>query len=66
MKIFWLATLLSLPAVAQTGKVDFEKQKAEILDRYRALIRIDTSSPPGNETRAVDYLRQALEAGVRA
>jgi acetylornithine deacetylase/succinyl-diaminopimelate desuccinylase-like protein len=62
MKIFWLATLLTLPALSQTGKVDFEKQKAEILDRYRTLIRIDTSSPPGNETKAVDYLRQTLEA----
>ena len=62
LKVFPLALLLAVPALAQTGAVDFAKQKAEILDRYRTLIRLDTSSPPGNETRAVDYLRQALEA----
>jgi len=62
MKIFTLAILLSLPTLAQTGRVDFEKQKAEILERYQTLIRIDTSSPPGNETKAVEYLRKALEA----
>src|SRR4051812_33371548 len=62
MRTLWLAILLSINAIAQTKSVDFDKQKTEILDRFRALIRIDTSSPPGNETRAVEYLRQALEA----
>ena len=62
MKILSLAMLLSFSATAQTGGVDFEKQKAEILDRYQALIRIDTSNPPGNESRAVEYLRKTLEA----
>jgi acetylornithine deacetylase/succinyl-diaminopimelate desuccinylase-like protein len=62
VKIFALAMLLGFDAIAQTGRVDFEKQKAEILDRYQTLIRIDTSSPPGNESRAVEYLRKTLEA----
>src|SRR4051812_14787326 len=61
MRTLWLAILLSINAIAQTKSVDFDKQKTEILDRFRALIRIDTSSPPGNETRAVEYLRKALE-----
>jgi len=60
MKTVSLAILLAVQAFAQTGRVDFEKQKAEILDRYRALIRINTSSPPGNETQAVEYLEKAL------
>ena len=60
MKPVVLSLLLVCTLSAQS--VDFERQKGEILDRYRALIRIDTSSPPGNETKAVDYLRQALEA----
>src|SRR5690242_13011359 len=62
MKTVSLAILLAVQAIAQTGRVDFEKQKAEILDRYRALIRIDTSSPPGNETQAVEYIEKALAA----
>ena len=66
MKIISLAILLSvgsLPiAFAQTNSVDFAKQKAEILDRYRTLLQIDTSNPPGNETKAVEYLKKTLEA----
>jgi acetylornithine deacetylase/succinyl-diaminopimelate desuccinylase-like protein len=65
-KLLFLAAILAGAAAAQTSAaahaVDFEKQKAEILDRYRALIRLDTSSPPGNETRAVEYLKKTLEA----
>src|SRR3954466_6998477 len=62
MRTLSLAILLSINAIAQVKSVDFDKQRTEILDRFRTLIRIDTSSPPGNETRAVEYLRQALEA----
>ncbi len=62
MKTLSLAILLSVPAIARVGSVDFAKQNAEILDRYRALIQIDTSSPPGNETKAVEYLQKALMA----
>ena len=29
---------------------------------YQALVRLDTADPPGNETRAVDYVRRVLEA----
>ena len=29
---------------------------------YQALVRIDTTDPPGNETRVVEYLRGVLEA----
>jgi acetylornithine deacetylase/succinyl-diaminopimelate desuccinylase-like protein len=62
MKTLSLAILLSFSAIAQAGSVDFEKQKTEILDRYQALIRIDTSSPPGNETKAAEYLQKVLAA----
>ena len=50
----------SLPAAAQPS-VDWKQHEAEILRHYRALLQIDTSSPPGNETRAVDYLKQVFE-----
>jgi acetylornithine deacetylase/succinyl-diaminopimelate desuccinylase-like protein len=33
----------------------------EVLDHLRALLRIDTRNPPGNETRAAEYLRDVLE-----
>jgi acetylornithine deacetylase/succinyl-diaminopimelate desuccinylase-like protein len=60
MKLLALTICLAYPTLAQNA--DFQKQKTEILDRYRTLIRLDTSSPPGNETRAVEYLKQVLEA----
>jgi acetylornithine deacetylase/succinyl-diaminopimelate desuccinylase-like protein len=35
--------------------------EAETIQHFQALLRIDTSSPPGNETRAVDYLKQVFD-----
>ena len=43
---------------AQTNAAAIE---AETLQHFQALLRIDTSSPPGNETRAVDYLKQVFD-----
>ena len=54
--------LLSAGALAaQTKSVDWDQQKAEILRHYRALVQLDTSNPPGNETLAVEYLKKILE-----
>jgi len=49
-------------AWGQLPSIDWGGHKAEILDRFRTLVRMDTSSPPGNETIAVEYLKKALEA----
>src|ERR1700687_4352924 len=54
--------LLASSALAQVPAVDWKKQEAEILKHYRSLVQINTSSPPGNETAADDYLRKVLEA----
>ena len=55
--------LLTIPALAQTP--DWKALQPEILQHYRSLIQINTSSPPGNETLAVDYLKKVLEgAGI--
>jgi acetylornithine deacetylase/succinyl-diaminopimelate desuccinylase-like protein len=35
--------------------------EAETLAHYQALVRFDTSSPPGNEIRVVKYLEQVLQ-----
>jgi acetylornithine deacetylase/succinyl-diaminopimelate desuccinylase-like protein len=35
--------------------------EAETIQHLQALLRIDTSSPPGNETLAVDYLKQVFD-----
>ena len=53
-----ILVLLATPLFSQT--VDWSSQKTEILKHYRDLIQIDTRA--GNETKAVDYIRQVLEA----
>jgi acetylornithine deacetylase/succinyl-diaminopimelate desuccinylase-like protein len=58
MKRAWILLILACPGWAQPP-IDWGQQKTEILKRYRELIRIDTRA--GNETKAVEYIRQALE-----
>ena len=45
---------------ARQPRVDWNKLRREILERYRALVQIDTTA--GHETLAVDYLKKVLEA----
>ena len=42
--------------------VDWEQVESESLDHFEALLRIDTTNPPGNETEVAVYLRDALAA----
>jgi len=51
------STAAAMGAQQPTGAA-FE---AETLRHFQALLRIDTSSPPGNETKAVEYLKQVFE-----
>jgi acetylornithine deacetylase/succinyl-diaminopimelate desuccinylase-like protein len=42
--------------------VDWSKLEAETMEHYLSIIRIDTSNPPGDETKAVNYLKPILDA----
>jgi acetylornithine deacetylase/succinyl-diaminopimelate desuccinylase-like protein len=57
-----LAFLFASLAAAQIPAINWKQQEAEILRHHRALIQIDSSNPPGNETRVVEYLKRTLEA----
>jgi len=46
---------------AEKFAVDWNQLQGEIFEHYSNLIRIDTSSPPGNETKAAEYLKKVLE-----
>ena len=46
-------------AQAPAGQAAIE---AETLKHFQALVQLDTSSPPGNEVRAVEYLKKVLDA----
>jgi acetylornithine deacetylase/succinyl-diaminopimelate desuccinylase-like protein len=51
---------LGAQAPAPVKSVDWDKLRPEILQHYRALVQLDTTS--GHETRAVEYLKKVLEA----
>ena len=52
-----LVGLWACCAWPQGPLIDWKAQQAETLARFRALVQIDSSSPPGNETKVVDYLK---------
>src|SRR5665213_3180217 len=59
--LFVLALLASALSVgAQTP--DWSKINDEALRHFQALVQIDSSDPPGNETRVAEYVRKVLEA----
>jgi len=58
-----IATLLSTSLLAQTpAQPDWAKVDEETLRHFLAIIKMDTTDPPGGEKPVVDYLKQVLEA----
>jgi len=61
MKGFALVAMLAVTAAAQERyAVEWTKLSPEILDHFTALLKIDTSNPPGNETRAAEFIQKVL------
>jgi acetylornithine deacetylase/succinyl-diaminopimelate desuccinylase-like protein len=55
--------LLVVTALATTIQApDWKAIEDETMRHFQALIKIDTSDPPGQEKGAADYLKHALEA----
>jgi acetylornithine deacetylase/succinyl-diaminopimelate desuccinylase-like protein len=50
----------SISARAQAP--DWPKVNEETFRHYQTLIQLDTTDPPGNETKAVEYVKKVLEA----
>lgn len=55
-----LAWLL-LPVPAPAADLDWTRINPETLRHFTALLRINTTNPPGNETRAARYLQDVLQ-----
>jgi acetylornithine deacetylase/succinyl-diaminopimelate desuccinylase-like protein len=53
--------LFPTPATAQSATDIDPKTHDEALEFLASLVRIDTSNPPGNETRAADYIKSILD-----
>src|ERR1700722_20474532 len=59
--LFVFALLAStLPAGAQAP--DWSKINDEAMRHFQALVQIDSTNPPGNETHVADYVKKVLEA----
>ena len=54
------ALLIPFPLAGQ-GTPDFRPARDEAVRTLQALIRLDTSNPPGNETKVAQYLKSILD-----
>jgi acetylornithine deacetylase/succinyl-diaminopimelate desuccinylase-like protein len=67
-RLLILATCVMLSATLQgqtPGRLAATPVEEETLAHFQALLRLDTSNPPGNEILAVEYLKQVLDkAGI--
>jgi acetylornithine deacetylase/succinyl-diaminopimelate desuccinylase-like protein len=61
-RIALIVVLAAAAAQAQIPSINWEQQKPEILQHHRSLVQIDTSNPPGNETKAAEYLKKVFDA----
>jgi acetylornithine deacetylase/succinyl-diaminopimelate desuccinylase-like protein len=61
--LLWITALLmtAIPSSPRAQAPATAALEAETMQHFQALLRLDTSSPPGNEIRAVDYLKQVLD-----
>jgi acetylornithine deacetylase/succinyl-diaminopimelate desuccinylase-like protein len=48
------------PIVTADGELDWAAIEAETMEHFQALLRLDTSDPPGREIEAADYLLAVL------
>jgi acetylornithine deacetylase/succinyl-diaminopimelate desuccinylase-like protein len=53
---------LAAPASSIVTRTSWEAFERQTLDWFRALIRLDTTNPPGNERLAANYIAAKLEA----
>ena len=66
MNRWWLGLLIMCTVTARpTGQsstaVDWTAVEAETLRHFQAMVRMDTSDPPGGEKPAADYVKSVLE-----
>jgi len=59
-RVLFLLLIGTLSATSQT--LDWSKVNDEAMRHFQALVQIDTTDPPGNETRVVDYVKKVFDA----
>jgi acetylornithine deacetylase/succinyl-diaminopimelate desuccinylase-like protein len=56
-----LCVAVSRPAAQSPASPDWPAIEAETMRHFQALLRFDTSDPPGGEKPAADYVKDVLE-----
>ncbi len=56
-----VAVTMSASLGAQNAQPDWAKLDEETLRHFQAIIKIDSTDPPGREAGVVDYVKQVLE-----
>jgi acetylornithine deacetylase/succinyl-diaminopimelate desuccinylase-like protein len=56
-----VSALVSVALLAQSRQPDWKAFDEETMRHYQALVRFDTTDPPGGEKPAADYLKQVLD-----
>ncbi|MDQ1471143.1 MAG: hypothetical protein QOJ99_2623, partial [Bryobacterales bacterium] len=57
-----LAIFCAASSLASAQTPDWTKINPEAMRHFEALVRIDSTDPPGNETRVVDYIKKVFDA----
>jgi len=63
MRSLFVFALLAVALTANAQAPDWSKINDEAMRYFQALVQIDSSDPPGNETRVAEYVKKTLEAG---
>src|ERR1700736_1162609 len=62
MRSLFVLALLGALAPARAQTLDWSKINGEAMRHFQALVQIDSTDPPGNETRVVEYVKKTLES----
>jgi acetylornithine deacetylase/succinyl-diaminopimelate desuccinylase-like protein len=64
--VLLVAVAASTSLIAQGSQPNWPQIEAEALKHFQAIVKMDTTDPPGGEKPVVDYLKQVLDAeGIR-
>ncbi len=61
MQILGTAAFVAASAASLGAQAPASSLEDEVMRHYQAVLRVDSTDPPGNETGVVDYLKQVLE-----
>ena len=61
LTLFALLVLFNSAALQKSPQPDWPKIEEETMRHFQAILRLDTSNPPGNEGIVVEYLKSVLD-----